>query len=122
MQPGGPVYNNPVMSQTVCQFIFFRVKPSVKPEDPYNEEGEALMNVFRLTKHQSGHQNSAWGRAAEDQDTIVWVVGEYCSLLFHRSLCPHVQSSPYNYGLHEQYPIDKTTDKLDRLDRCPQFN
>ncbi|CAG7931427.1 unnamed protein product [Penicillium olsonii] len=66
------------MSQSICQFIFFRVKPSVRPEDPSSEEGEALLNVFRTTKHQSGHQDSAWGRTSEDQDLIVWVMGESC--------------------------------------------
>ncbi|KAJ5991243.1 hypothetical protein N7522_011450 [Penicillium canescens] len=62
------------MSQSICQFIFFRVKPSVKPEDPSNEEGYALMEVLRATKHQNGHQSSSWGRTVEDTNTIVWVV------------------------------------------------
>ncbi|KAJ9490344.1 hypothetical protein VN97_g2916 [Penicillium thymicola] len=62
------------MSQTVSQVTFFRVKPSVKPEDPDSEEGEALLGIFRTTQHQSGHEYSAWGRTAEDKDTIVWVV------------------------------------------------
>ncbi|KAJ5196042.1 hypothetical protein N7449_006521 [Penicillium cf. viridicatum] len=62
------------MPQTVSQVIFFRVKPSVKPEDPDNEEGEALLRIFRTTQHQSGHEHSAWGRTAEDKETIVWVV------------------------------------------------
>lgn len=65
------------MSQTVSQVIFFRVKPSVQPEDPDSEEGEALLRMFRTTQHQSGHEHSAWGRTAEDKDTIVWVVGEF---------------------------------------------
>lgn len=65
------------MSQIVSQVIFFRVKPSVKPEDPDSEEGEALLRIFRTTQHQSGHEHSAWGRTAEDKDTIVWVVGEF---------------------------------------------
>src|SRR3954469_8201146 len=66
------------MSQSICQFIFFRVKPSVKPEDPSNEEGYALMGVLRATKHQNGHQSSSWGRTVEDTNTIVWVVGKFC--------------------------------------------
>lgn len=65
------------MSQIVSQVIFFRVKPSVQPEDPDSEEGEALLRIFRTTQHQSGHEHSAWGRTAEDKDTIVWVVGEF---------------------------------------------
>ncbi|OQE29153.1 hypothetical protein PENFLA_c004G03740 [Penicillium flavigenum] len=62
------------MSQTVSQVTFFRVKSSVKPEDPSNQEGEALMRIFITTKLQSGHQHSSWGRTSEDEDTIVWVV------------------------------------------------
>ncbi|KAJ5347325.1 hypothetical protein MYU51_004227 [Penicillium brevicompactum] len=62
------------MSQSSCQFIYFRVKSSVKPEDVSSEEGQALLDVFRMTKHQSGHQSSAWGRTSEDQDIIVWVL------------------------------------------------
>lgn len=69
------------MSQSSCQFIYFRVKSSVKPEDVSSEEGQALLDVFRMTKHQSGHQSSAWGRTSEDQDIIVWVLGECCCLL-----------------------------------------
>jgi hypothetical protein len=69
------------MSQTVSQFIFFRVKPYVKPEDPSSEEGIALMKVFDMTKTQSGHKSSAWGRVCEDKDTIVWVVGKLNGLL-----------------------------------------
>jgi hypothetical protein len=72
------------MSQTVSQVTFFRVKSSVKPEDPTNEEGEALMRIFITTKHQSGHQHSSWGRTSEDEDTIVWVVGEF-SIPFNNS-------------------------------------
>lgn len=64
------------MSQTVSQIVFFRVKSSVKPEDPVSEEGEALLKIFRSTQHQSGHEHSSWGRTSEDEDTIVWVIGE----------------------------------------------
>lgn len=73
------------MPQSICEFIYFRVKPSVRPEDPSSPEGEALMNVFRTTKHQSGHESSAWGRTTEDQNMIVWVLGEYC-FPFHGQL------------------------------------
>ncbi|KAJ5189313.1 hypothetical protein N7491_005641 [Penicillium cf. griseofulvum] len=62
------------MSQNVSQVVFFRVKSSVKPEDSSSAEGEALLRIFRTTKQQSGHENSAWGRTSEDEDTIVWVV------------------------------------------------
>ncbi|KAJ5595042.1 uncharacterized protein N7459_001250 [Penicillium hispanicum] len=62
------------MSHATTEFIFFKVKPAVQPEDPDSDEGRALMEVFHSTKHQSGHHNSAWGRAIEDQSVIVWVV------------------------------------------------
>ncbi|KAJ5129641.1 uncharacterized protein N7515_005680 [Penicillium bovifimosum] len=62
------------MSQTVSQFIFFRVKPSVRPEEASSDEGLALTRAFNITKSQSGHKDSAWGRVCEDTDTIAWVV------------------------------------------------
>lgn len=63
------------MSQTVSQFVFFKIKPSVKPEDPANEEGDLLLSVMRTTKQYSGHLSSSWGRTAEDENMIVWVIG-----------------------------------------------
>ncbi|CAI7622465.1 unnamed protein product [Penicillium pancosmium] len=62
------------MSQTISQFIFFKVQPEVRPEDPDSTEGRDLVAVFRTTKHQSGHRSSVWGRVVEDEDVIVWVV------------------------------------------------
>ncbi|KAJ5650575.1 uncharacterized protein N7484_004298 [Penicillium longicatenatum] len=62
------------MSQPTSEFIFFRLKPSVRPEDPTNEEGERLLSIFRNTQHESGHQSSAWGRSAEDNNTVVWAI------------------------------------------------
>ncbi|KAJ6095818.1 hypothetical protein N7486_006564 [Penicillium sp. IBT 16267x] len=62
------------MSHPTSEFIFFRVKPSVRPEDPNNEEGEHLLSTFRNTQHESGHQSSAWGRSVEDDNTIVWAI------------------------------------------------
>lgn len=64
------------MSQIVSEFVYFKVKRSVRPEDPNSEEGEALRQVFNVTKHQSGHSSSAWGRTVEDPDVIVWVIGK----------------------------------------------
>lgn len=63
------------MSQTITEFVFFKVRPSVQPEDKENDEGQALLGLFRSTKHQSGHLGSAWGRAEEDASIIVWVLG-----------------------------------------------
>ncbi|KAE8153407.1 hypothetical protein BDV25DRAFT_149409 [Aspergillus avenaceus] len=62
------------MALQVSEFIHFRLKPTVKPEDPSNEEGQSLLDLFRTTKHQSGYKSSAWGRTIEDEDVVVWVV------------------------------------------------
>ena len=106
------------MSQTVSQLVFFRVKPSVKPEDPDNKEGEALMGIFRTTQHQSGHEHSAWGRTAEDKDTIVWVVGEFSN----------PPGTTLNYDIPTIYPTSTPTNlqhttygpnQTNRLDRSP---
>ncbi|KAE8137595.1 hypothetical protein BDV38DRAFT_282843 [Aspergillus pseudotamarii] len=62
------------MALLVSEFIHFQLKPSVKPEDPSNEEGQALLQLFQTAKHQSGYKSSAWGRTIEDENIIVWVV------------------------------------------------
>ncbi|CAI7658190.1 unnamed protein product [Penicillium glandicola] len=62
------------MSQNVSQVTFFRVKSSVKPEDPSSEEGDALLKIFHTTQQESGHAHSSWGRTSEDENTIVWVI------------------------------------------------
>ncbi|KAJ5759371.1 hypothetical protein N7520_006527 [Penicillium odoratum] len=62
------------MSQTISEFIFFKLKLSVRPEDPSNEDGQKLLTIFRNTQHESGHQSSAWGRAVEDEHTMVWAI------------------------------------------------
>lgn len=106
------------MPQTVSQVIFFRVKPSVKPEDPDNEEGEALLRIFRTTQHQSGHEHSAWGRTAEDKDTIVWVVGEFSNAPKQRSN----YDIPTIYPTHTLTNLQPTTygsNQANRLDRSP---
>lgn len=69
------------MSQGITEFVSFRVKPSVRPEDPDNDEGQSLLQLFRSTKAQSGHLSSAWGRTVEDENTLVWVLGEYLDSL-----------------------------------------
>lgn len=61
------------MSQT-AEFIFFKLKPSVRPEDP-NDEGTELLKIFEATKHQSGYHSSAWGRTVEDESVVAWVIG-----------------------------------------------
>lgn len=59
----------------VVEFIFFQLKPSVKPEDPGNDEGQEVIRIFQSTKHQSGYHSSAWGRAVEDENIVAWVIG-----------------------------------------------
>lgn len=105
------------MSQTVTQVIFFRVKPSVKPEDPSSEEGETLMRFFRTNQHQSGHEHSSWGRTSEDEDTIVWVIGEFN--------IPLKQLSNYNIHIHARTNLqtyDLRPNQTNRLERPPQCN
>ncbi|KAI9376589.1 hypothetical protein BJX61DRAFT_538671 [Aspergillus egyptiacus] len=58
----------------VTEFIYFQTKSSVKPEDPSNDEGAALLQVFKATTQQSGHLYSAWGRTKEDENVIVWAI------------------------------------------------
>jgi hypothetical protein len=65
------------MSETISEFMFFKVKPTVKPEDPSNAEGEALLHALRTVFQQSGYKSSAWGRSTEDENTLVWVVGAF---------------------------------------------
>ncbi|GAB1194937.1 hypothetical protein BDV32DRAFT_147215 [Aspergillus pseudonomiae] len=62
------------MALQVSEFIHFQLKSSVKPEDPSNDEGQALLQLFQTAKHQSGYKSSAWGRTIEDENIIVWVV------------------------------------------------
>ncbi|KAL2217674.1 hypothetical protein M432DRAFT_549342 [Thermoascus aurantiacus ATCC 26904] len=58
----------------VAEFIYFRLKPNVKPEEPGNREGELFIDTLRATKLQSGYEDSAWGRTVEDENDAVWVV------------------------------------------------
>ncbi|CAG8267940.1 unnamed protein product [Penicillium salamii] len=92
------------MSQSSCQFIYFRVKPSVRPEDPSSEEGQALLNVFRTAKHQSGHQSSAWGRTSEDPDLIVWVMANQTDWSDARSSTDQGLQDPFLAEDNSQLP------------------
>lgn len=66
----------PPKSPTFTEFIAFRLKPSVKPEEgESNREGEQLLDFFRETVLQSGHLGSAWGRTLEDENVVIWVIG-----------------------------------------------
>lgn len=59
----------------VTEFIFFTVRPDVRPEDPSNEDGRALLDLFNDAKKQSSYNNSAWGREIENNEIIVWAIG-----------------------------------------------
>lgn len=64
------------MAPSVYEFVFFIVRPEIKPEDPeFNQESDSLLNLLRDTKQQHGYQASAWGRTVEDENALVWVVG-----------------------------------------------
>ncbi|KAJ5612995.1 hypothetical protein N7510_006189 [Penicillium lagena] len=39
-----------------------------------NAKGEALLQALRTVYQQSGQKSSVWGRSAEDEDNLVWVV------------------------------------------------
>ncbi|PWY68094.1 hypothetical protein BO94DRAFT_503460, partial [Aspergillus sclerotioniger CBS 115572] len=58
----------------ITEFIYFHLNPSIKPEDPTNEAGVSLLELFQNTKHQNGYKGSAWGRSIEDENVIVWVI------------------------------------------------
>jgi len=75
------------MSQSISEFIFFKVKPDVRPEDPASTEGRALLGVLQTTQHQSGHRNSVWGRVVEDDDVIIWAVGMFPLIPFPSTKC-----------------------------------
>ncbi|PTU24448.1 hypothetical protein P175DRAFT_0470519 [Aspergillus ochraceoroseus IBT 24754] len=59
---------------TVTEFIYFHLKDTVKPEDPSNNEGLALLRIFKATTAQSGYKGSAWGRTKEDENLVVWAI------------------------------------------------
>lgn len=59
----------------VNEFVFFRLKPSVKPEEPGNLEGDRFLDVLRTARNQSEYMASAWGRTKEDENIMVWVTG-----------------------------------------------
>lgn len=63
------------MPSAVAEFVFFKIRPDVKPEDPKSsEDGEFLLKLFNDTRLQHGYLAGAWGRTIEDPDFIVWVI------------------------------------------------
>ena len=63
------------MPHTVTEFIYLKLKPTVKPEDPSNLEGKEFLSVLNGTKNQSGYESSAYGRTLEDESVVVWAIG-----------------------------------------------
>lgn len=71
------------MPASVIEFVFFKIRPDVKPEDPKsNEDGESLLKLFNDTRLQHGYLAGAWGRTIEDTDFIVWVICMFSSFAF----------------------------------------
>ncbi|PYI12744.1 hypothetical protein BO78DRAFT_465837 [Aspergillus sclerotiicarbonarius CBS 121057] len=58
----------------ITEFIYFHLNPAIKPEDPTNEAGASLLELFQTIKHESGYKGSAWGRSIEDENVVVWVI------------------------------------------------
>lgn len=94
----------------VTEFIYFQTKSSVKPEDPSNDEGAALLQLFKATKSQSGHLSSAWGRTTEDENIIVWAIG------WSLNLTPCLAWSTDTYILSSHRP---TSSNLATMTRRP---
>ncbi|KAL1970106.1 hypothetical protein VTN77DRAFT_6511 [Rasamsonia byssochlamydoides] len=63
---------------TITEIIYFRLKPSVKPEEAAAEgthsEGAAFLDLLFRTTERNGHLSSAWGRTEEDANSVVWVI------------------------------------------------
>jgi hypothetical protein len=59
------------------QFIYFRLKPSIKPEEAGNRDGELFLDILHDATLLSGHVSSAWGRTDEDEHDVVWVIGSF---------------------------------------------
>lgn len=70
------------MVNTVTEFIFLRLKPEVRPEDPESEGGKKFLEIANALKQQRGYQGSSWGRTAEVEQDIVWAVGEWIFVLY----------------------------------------
>lgn len=71
------------MGKTVTEFVYLRLKPDVKPEDPENEGGQQFFKILKSVKESRGYEGGSWGRSVENEDDVVWVVGEFLlSLLY----------------------------------------
>lgn len=62
--------------EVTTEFIYFYLPPEVKPEDSSNSKGKELLDLFQKTKQQKGYSWSAWGRADEDKNSVLWVIGK----------------------------------------------
>lgn len=76
---------------TATEFLYFRLQPSVRPEDAangkVNDEGERFLNMLRGTASRSGHMASSWGRTEEDENDVVWVIGSMHLCTHPRCFC-----------------------------------
>jgi hypothetical protein len=73
----------PPQSPTHTEFVYFRLKPAVKPEEAgNNREGERFLDLLHEITLYAGHLSSAWGRTEEDANNVVWVIGMYIYVKF----------------------------------------
>lgn len=64
------------MEHKVVEFVYITLKPDVKPEDPSNDGGRVFSDIHHAVKQQSGYGVSNWGRSSENENEIVWAIGE----------------------------------------------
>ncbi|KAL2003687.1 hypothetical protein VTN02DRAFT_2718 [Thermoascus thermophilus] len=100
----------------VCEFIYLRLKPDVRPEEPGNRAGERFMDVLKETTMQSGYESSAWGRTAEDENEVVWVIvwGDARGAARASTLSPFLDPGSEAVALYTTLnpPIDSASDTL----------
>lgn len=60
---------------SATQFTYLTLKPSVRPEDPDNDEGRVFTDAYRAVEQNLGYQQAYWGRTLENENDVVWVVG-----------------------------------------------
>ena len=61
---------------TITELIYLPFKPTVKPEDAHNAEGQEFVKKVETTKNQIGYVGSSWGRSLEDNNLVVWAIGK----------------------------------------------
>ncbi|KAK2766280.1 hypothetical protein FQN54_007797 [Arachnomyces sp. PD_36] len=91
------------MVKTVTEFIYLRLKPDVRPEDPQNEGGNKFLEIAEAVKQQRGYQDSSWGRTAEVENDVVWVIDwddSSCSVAINQALTTLCDPSKPTVNFH----------------------